>query len=165
MRIGPVLAGKSLAVKAATLALSVSAHAAVALMAAHGGSSIEAAAAPGLPRAELPAPELAIVDAPSIDNSSIKHPKNVDFRTIRLPVRIYVGARNSLRFPSYFRLEAGIERQTKILKFRPWLGVRVWNALDAFLPVDVQSNLGSPNYGKFYNSEYPQIRIIMRFER
>jgi len=77
----------------------------------------------------------------------------------------YVGARNSLRFPSYFRLEAGIERHVKILRFRPWLGVRVWNALDAFLPVDVQSNLGSPNYGTFYNSEYPQIRIIMRFER
>jgi hypothetical protein len=77
----------------------------------------------------------------------------------------FVGARNSLRFPSYFRLEAGIERKTKILKFRPWIGVRVWNALDAFLPVDVQSNLGSANFGTFYNSEYPQIRIIMRFER
>jgi hypothetical protein len=77
----------------------------------------------------------------------------------------YVTPRNSLRFPSYFRLEAGIERHVKILKFRPWIGVRVWNALDSFLPVDVQSNLGSANYGTFYNSEYPQIRIIMRFER
>jgi hypothetical protein len=77
----------------------------------------------------------------------------------------YVVPRNSLRFPSYFRLEAGIERHVKILKFRPWLGVRVWNALDSFLPVDVQSNLGSASFGKFYNSEYPQIRIIMRFER
>lgn len=77
----------------------------------------------------------------------------------------FVTPRNSLRFPSYFRLEAGIERHVKILKFRPWLGVRVWNALDSFLPVDVQSNLGSANFGKFYNSEYPQIRIIMRFER
>jgi len=77
----------------------------------------------------------------------------------------YVGARNSQRFPTYFRLEAGIERHVKILRFRPWIGVRVWNALDSFLPVDVQSNLGSANYGTFYNSEYPQIRIIMRFER
>jgi hypothetical protein len=73
--------------------------------------------------------------------------------------------RNSFRFPSYFRLEAGLERHVKILKFRPWLGVRVWNVLDAFLPVDVQSNLGSANYGAFYNSEYPQIRIVLRFER
>jgi len=77
----------------------------------------------------------------------------------------YVGARNAFRFPSYFRLEAGVERHVKILRFRPWIGVRVWNALDSFLPVDVQSNLGSANFGTFYNSEYPQIRIIMRFER
>jgi len=77
----------------------------------------------------------------------------------------YVSPRNALRFPAYFRLEAGIERKVKILKFRPWIGVRVWNALDSFLPVDVQSNLGSASYGTFYNSEYPQIRIIMRFER
>jgi hypothetical protein len=77
----------------------------------------------------------------------------------------FVGARNTLRFPTYFRLEAGIERHIKLLKFQPWLGVRVWNALDSFLPVDVQSNLGSPNFGKFYNSEYPQIRIVLRFER
>jgi len=77
----------------------------------------------------------------------------------------FVGSRNVLRFPTYFRLEAGIERHVKIFKFQPWIGVRVWNALDSFLPVDVQSNLGSPNFGTFYNSEYPQIRIIMRFER
>jgi hypothetical protein len=77
----------------------------------------------------------------------------------------FVGPRNVLRFPTYFRLEAGIERHVKIFKFQPWIGVRVWNALDSFLPVDVQSNLGSPNFGTFYNSEYRQIRIVMRFER
>ncbi len=77
----------------------------------------------------------------------------------------YVSPRNSLRFPTYFRLEAGIERRTKILRFYPWIGVRVWNVLDSFIPVDVQANLGSANYGTFYNSEYRQIRIVMRFER
>ena len=77
----------------------------------------------------------------------------------------YVGPRNVLRFPSYYRLEAGLERKVKIFKFEPWIGVRVWNALDSFQPVDVQSNLGSSHFGTFYNSEYPQIRIIMRFER
>ena len=77
----------------------------------------------------------------------------------------YVGPRNVLRFPTFFRLEAGLERKVRILKFEPWIGVRVWNALDSFLPADVQSNLGSKNFGTFYNSEYPQIRIIMRFER
>ena len=77
----------------------------------------------------------------------------------------YVGPRNVLRFPNDLRLEAGLERQVKIGKFQPWVGVRVWNALNSFLPVDVQSNLGSQNFGTFYNSEYRQIRIILRFER
>jgi hypothetical protein len=77
----------------------------------------------------------------------------------------FVGDRNVRRFPTYFRLEAGIERHVKLFRFRPWIGVRVWNALESFLPVDVQSNLGSPNFGTFYNSEYRQIRIVMRFER
>jgi len=77
----------------------------------------------------------------------------------------FVGARNSLRFPTYLRLETGVERRFKILKFQPWIGVRVWNALNSFLPVDVQSNIGSPAYGSFYNSEYRQFRIQIRFER
>jgi TonB family protein len=55
-------------VKAATLALSVSAHAAVAFVAAHGGGS-SAVAGPG-PLAELPAPELVTLGAPPIENPS-----------------------------------------------------------------------------------------------
>ncbi|MEP7309098.1 MAG: TonB-dependent receptor [Acidobacteriota bacterium] len=77
----------------------------------------------------------------------------------------FVGARNSQRFPTYLRLEVGIERRLKVLKFQPWVGVRVWNALDSFLPTDVQANLGSPSFGRFYNSEYRQYRIQVRFER
>ena len=77
----------------------------------------------------------------------------------------FVGARNSQRFPTYLRLEVGIERRLKVLKFQPWVGVRVWNALDSFLPTDVQANLGSPAFGRFYNSEYRQFRIQVRFER
>ena len=77
----------------------------------------------------------------------------------------YVGARNSLRFPTYLRLEVGLERRFKILTFQPWIGVRVWNALSSFLPTDVQNNLGSRYYGGFYNSEYRQFRIQVRFER
>ena len=77
----------------------------------------------------------------------------------------YVGPRNSLRFPTYVRLEVGLERRFKILKLSPWIGVRVWNALNSFLPTDVQANLGSPAFGSFYNSEYRQYRIQVRFER
>jgi hypothetical protein len=77
----------------------------------------------------------------------------------------YVGPRNSLRFPSYVRLEVGLERRFKIFKFQPWIGLRVWNALNSFLPTDVQANLGSPAFGSFYSSEFRQYRIQVRFER
>lgn len=77
----------------------------------------------------------------------------------------FVGPRNTLRFPTYVRLEVGLERRFKILKFQPWIGLRVWNALDSFLPTDVQANLGSPAFGSFYSSEFRQYRIQVRFER
>ena len=77
----------------------------------------------------------------------------------------YVGPRNNRRFPSYVRLEVGLERRFKIFKFEPWIGLRVWNALNSFLPTDVQANLGSPAFGSFYSSEFRQYRIQVRFER
>jgi hypothetical protein len=77
----------------------------------------------------------------------------------------FVGARNSLRFPSYMRTELGIEHRFHIFKLQPWIGVRADNALKAFLPTDVQANVASPAFGTFYNSEYRQFRIQVRFER
>ncbi len=77
----------------------------------------------------------------------------------------FVGPRDSQRFPDFVRLEVGVERRFQVGKLQPWIGVRVWNALNAFLPADVQANLGSPAFGSFYNSEYRQLRIQVRFER
>jgi outer membrane receptor for ferrienterochelin and colicin len=77
----------------------------------------------------------------------------------------FVGPRNQLRFPTYIRTELGIEHRVRIKKFRPWIGIRVDNALNAWLPSDVQANLTSPAFGTFYNSEYRQARIQLRFER
>ena len=77
----------------------------------------------------------------------------------------FAGPRNDHRFPSYLRLELGLERRFKIFKYRPWIGVRADNALNSFLPTDVQSNIGSPAFGSFYNSEYRQFRLQVRFER
>src|SRR5207247_2086182 len=71
----------------------------------------------------------------------------------------FAGPRNDHRFPSYLRLELGLERRFKIFKYRPWIGVRADNALSSFLPTDVQSNIGSPAFGSFYNSEYRQLVI------
>lgn len=77
----------------------------------------------------------------------------------------FVGPRNSQRFPIWHRLEVGVERHLKIFKLEPWVGVRVRNALNSSLNTDVQSNLGSPAFGTFYNSEYRLYHIIVRFER
>jgi len=77
----------------------------------------------------------------------------------------FVGPRNQLRFPTYARLELGVEHRFKIFKLQPWIGIRAYNALSAFLPTDVQANTGSPLFGSFYNSEYRQFRLQVRFER
>jgi hypothetical protein len=77
----------------------------------------------------------------------------------------FVGARNDHRFPTYVRLETGFDRRLHVAHLHPWLGLRVVNALNAFLPADVQGNTGSPAYGTFYNSEYREFRIHLRFTR
>jgi hypothetical protein len=77
----------------------------------------------------------------------------------------FVGARNSRRFPNYLRFELGAERRLKLFGYQPWIGIRAANALNAFLPVDVQANIDSPDFGTFYNSEYRQFRIQFRFAR
>lgn len=77
----------------------------------------------------------------------------------------FVGPRNRLRFPTYFRVDLGLEHRFRIGKLRPWIGMRVDNALRSFLPSDVQANLTSPLFGSFYNSEFRQARIQVRFER
>ncbi|MBZ5557897.1 MAG: TonB-dependent receptor [Acidobacteriia bacterium] len=77
----------------------------------------------------------------------------------------FVGPRNALRLPNRFHVDLGIEHRFKVGKLQPWIGVRAYNALDSFNPVDVQANLSSPNFGTFYNSEYRQFRLQLRFER
>jgi hypothetical protein len=77
----------------------------------------------------------------------------------------FVGPRQAFRFPAYARTELGIEHRFKIFKLEPWIGVRAYNAFNAFLPVDVQANITSPQFGTFYNSEYRQLRLQVRFER
>lgn len=77
----------------------------------------------------------------------------------------FVGPRNDHRFPTVVRSELGAERRFSILKWRPWIGVRVNNPFGAFLPSDVQANLASASFGSFYNSEYRKVRLIIRFER
>jgi Carboxypeptidase regulatory-like domain len=76
----------------------------------------------------------------------------------------FAGPRNDRRFPKYARVDVGVEHRFKIKKYRPWIGVRADNALSSFLPSDVQANVSSPAFGTFYNGEYRQFRIQVRFE-
>jgi len=55
--------------------------------------------------------------------------------------------------------ETGIERRFKILKLQPWIGVRVWNALNSFLPTDVQSHIGSPRSDRSTTPNIDSFRI------
>jgi hypothetical protein len=77
----------------------------------------------------------------------------------------FVGPRNDHRFPTYARTELGIDHRFKISRFRPWIGVRADNVLNAWLPADVQANISSPAFGTFYNSPFRQFRIQVRFQR
>jgi hypothetical protein len=77
----------------------------------------------------------------------------------------YVGVRNSWRMPNPLRVDLGIERRFHILHRDPWIGIRAYNALGSFLPSDVQANIGSRAFGSFYNSEYRQLRLQVRFDR
>ena len=77
----------------------------------------------------------------------------------------FVGARNSERFPTYFRVDAGFERRMTVKGLHPWIGLRVSNALNSFLPSDVQANVASPAFGDFYNSVYREYRIRIRVEK
>ncbi|MCC7416084.1 MAG: TonB-dependent receptor [Acidobacteria bacterium] len=95
----------------------------------------------------------------------------VDWRT-GLPYSVvdayldFVGPRNQgRRFPNFARYTFGAEHRFEILGKRPWIGVRILNALGSFLPVDVQNNIASEAFGTFYNSEYRQFRLQVRFER
>jgi hypothetical protein len=77
----------------------------------------------------------------------------------------FVGQRNTARMPTYFRVDVGLEHRFHIGKLQPWIGVRSYNALNAFLPADVQANIASPAFGSLYNSQFRQFRLQVRFER
>jgi len=77
----------------------------------------------------------------------------------------FVGPRNEMRMPNYLRFDLGLEHRFRIGKLQPWIGIRAYNAFNAFLPADVQANISSPAFGSFYNSQFRQYRLQVRFER
>ena len=77
----------------------------------------------------------------------------------------FVGPRNLPRMPNYFRVDVGLEHRFRIGKLQPWMGVRVNDAFNTFLPADVQANISSPAFGSLYNSQFRQYRLQLRFQR
>ena len=77
----------------------------------------------------------------------------------------WVGERNRLyRFPTFVMLDLDVEHKFTFLKGKPWIGLRIYNSLNRFTPIEVQSNLSSQAFGAFYNSYGRQIRLQVRFD-
>jgi len=77
----------------------------------------------------------------------------------------FVGERNSLRFPAKAIVDASVEHRFRIGRFEPWIGLVFINALNSFVPIDVQRNIASPAFGGFYSSTIRQIRISVHFHQ
>jgi hypothetical protein len=76
----------------------------------------------------------------------------------------WVGPRNQqFYFPTFVMLDLDVEHRFTFLKFKPWIGIRAYNALNRFSPTEVQNNLSSPAFGSFYNSYGRQLRLQVRF--
>ncbi len=67
----------------------------------------------------------------------------------------FIGGRNQARFPKYLSLDLQVTKGFKLPFFdnkKARVGVALFNLTNHFNPRDVQNNLTSPNFGKFYNS-------------
>jgi len=72
----------------------------------------------------------------------------------------FVGDRNSSRFPTFLSLDATILKSFKVPYFdkKVRAGVIIFNITNHFNPRDVQNNLGSPQFGQFFNSLGTSVR-------
>jgi len=72
----------------------------------------------------------------------------------------FVGDRNSSRFPTFLALDATILKSFKVPYFdkKVRAGVIIFNITNHFNPRDVQNNLGSPQFGQFFNSLGTSVR-------
>jgi hypothetical protein len=76
----------------------------------------------------------------------------------------WAGARNlDYHFPTVGLVDVDIERKVKFFKWRPFVGLRVYNLLNTFVPTEVQANLSSAAFGSFYNSQPRRFRVQVNF--
>ena len=77
----------------------------------------------------------------------------------------WVGPRNqTYHFPALAMLDLDFEHKFTFIKGKPWIGLRAYNALNRFTPTEVQTNLSSSTFGRFYNSYGRQIRLQVRID-
>lgn len=80
----------------------------------------------------------------------------------------FIGERNMAgRFPDYLSLDLQITKGVKLPFFdnkKVRVGIALFNLTNHFNPRDVQTNLTSPNYGRFYNSLGTEIKAKFDFD-
>jgi hypothetical protein len=66
------------------------------------------------------------------------------------------------RFPTVAALNVSIERRVRVKDWNVWFGVRMFNVLNRFAPVDVQQVIAAPDFRAMYGSTPFQYRFTMR---
>src|SRR5262249_21769647 len=76
--------------------------------------------------------------------------------------RDYLGPRNTNRFPRFSSLDVQATRRLTLpighRKLKARAGLGVYNVFNHFNPRDVQNNLGSEQFGGFYNNAWREFR-------
>jgi len=81
----------------------------------------------------------------------------------------FIGRRNRVgRFPTVASLDLQVTKGLKISfkgkKYKFRVGLKIFNILNRFNPRDVQNNIGSPNFGSFFNGVERKFRGKFVFE-
>ena len=74
----------------------------------------------------------------------------------------YVGAANSLRYPSVFTVDFNVFHDVKLGSHVVRLILRTYNLLDRFNPIEVQNNATAPDFGTFYS--HVERRLALDFD-
>jgi len=61
-----------------------------------------------------------------------------------------------------FNIDFQVERRLRRLPLRPWIGLRVQNALGWDMSLDVQRNVDGPEFGAFYSRQPRRVWLTLR---
>jgi outer membrane receptor protein involved in Fe transport len=76
----------------------------------------------------------------------------------------FLGERNEAgRLPAVRTVDVSISRPVKLMKFRPRVGLRLFNLLGNAAARDVQNNVASPDYGRFFHPIERSVGVVFQF--